>query len=83
MTGKVARKKKEKYIELSPKNDSGKKRLSYHGNRWVLKRETDTPPQVYLRSATGSWIFAMSRDGKIGLWVNKDNDSDFNVRMLT
>lgn len=73
----MAREKKEPLVELTPKNESGKKRMSYHGNRWVLRQEVETLGGCRI---PGPWLGVRSRDGKTFLWIHKNNDTDFTVR---
>jgi hypothetical protein len=75
---------KEAYLVLIPKNDNAKKRLSYHGERWIFRRETTNPPTTYARSSPSDtvWILVMSRDGKSIIWLKKKDDPDFNIREL-
>jgi hypothetical protein len=73
----MAREKKETLVELTPKSEAGKKRMSYHGSRWVFKREIDTLGGMKL---PGPWIGVQSRDGKTFLWIHKVDDADFTVR---
>lgn len=75
----MAREVKEKYVVLAPKNDEGKKRLDYHGDRWILRGETAT--LQYVREV-GPWLILISRDGKKCLHVKKKDDKDFDVRPL-
>ena len=74
----MARQKQEKYVELTPKSDAGRRRASYHGSRWVLRKETTEP---YRGASEGEWLGVRSRDGNAFLWVKKFDDNDFNVRM--
>jgi hypothetical protein len=78
----MAREKKDQYVVITPKNKSGEKRLSYHGTKWIFRRQTDTPPASYAKAGEGVWILAMSTDGKTILWIKKQDDPDFDVRML-
>jgi hypothetical protein len=71
--------KKEKYIVLTPKNDNGKKKMDYHGDRWLLRDEVD---KLKFSREPGPFYIIMSRDGKKVLHVKKDGDPDFNVREL-
>jgi len=76
---RMSREKKETIVELTPKNESGKKRMSYHGDRWVLRQEIDT---LGTGRISGPWLGCRSRDGKAFLWIHKVNDADFTVRKL-
>jgi hypothetical protein len=73
----MARQKKERIVELIPKTDIGKQRLSYHGNFWLLRQEAAT---IRGSRIPGPYIAAMSKDGKSLMWVHAVNDPDFNVR---
>lgn len=75
----MPRRKQEKYVELIPCSDRGRKRAAYHGQRWLLRKETNDP---YRGATPGTWLACMSCDGKALLWVKKSNDEDFRVRVL-
>ena len=76
----MPRQKKQTIVELIPKNDRGTARLSYHRNRWILKRETTEP---WRGAALGVWLAVQSQDGKAMLWVLKYSDQDFQVKVLS
>ena len=67
------------FIELTPKNEQGTKRLSYHGTKWLLLRRTEKP---YCGAPHTMHYCLVSIDGKGLLWVQKDNDPHFTVRGL-
>jgi len=71
--------KKEKYAIITPKNEGAKKRMEYHGDRWLFRGEVDTLKFV---RGEGPWLVLVSRDGKKCIHINKKNDNDFQVRML-
>lgn len=75
----MARQKKFTFVELIPRNEQGKKRASYHGDRWILRQETTEP---YRGALPGVWLACRSFDGKAMLWVKKIDDADFVVRVL-
>lgn len=74
----MSRQKVVKYVELTPRNEQGKQRASYHGARWVLRQETTEP---YRGAPEGEWLGVRSRDGSSFLWVRKFDDQDFTVRL--
>lgn len=68
------------FVELTAKNDNGIKRLSYHGQKWILvKRKMDPYPGAPRNKL--HYCLA-SNDGKQILWVQRENDPDFTVRGL-
>lgn len=71
--------KKEKIIVLTPKTDAGRKKLDYHGERWLFRHMTDN---IKFSREPGPWYVLMSRDGKKVLHVKQDADPDFDVRDL-
>lgn len=73
------REKKETYAVLTPKNDSAKKRMEYHGNKWIFRGEVDTLKFV---KGEGPWLVLISRDGKKCIHVHKKNDPDFSAYLL-
>jgi len=68
------RTKKEKYAVIIPKHDDAKKRLEYHGEKWLLRGTKLIRDEEY-------FVFR-SRDGKKCIHVNKKNDNDFTVRLM-
>lgn len=75
----MARQKKEHYVVLTPKNDDARKRLSYHGERWILR---DTIDKLKFSMEPGPFFLLVSKDGKKCLHVKKEYDTDFNVRVV-
>lgn len=75
----MARPKKIQSVELTPKTSQATERLSYHGTRWIFTKELMTP---YPGAPKTLHINVLSRDGKKCLWIQKNNDPDFNVRFL-
>lgn len=71
----MARQKRERIVELIPKNHAAIKRLAYHGSRWILRRVADTVPGY--RQDEGPYMGCMSKDGKAFIWVRAQNDPDF------
>lgn len=69
----------EIYVVLTPKNDAAKKKMDYHGNRWILRRELET---VKFSMERGPWLVIVSRDGKKLMHVKKENDPEFDVRRV-
>lgn len=66
--------KKEKYAVLTPKTEEANKKLSYHGNRWLLKGEVES---LKFSRTVGPFYLLISRDGKKCLHIQKTNDPDF------
>lgn len=77
--GDKLRQKQIPYVEITPKNESGKKRMAHHGSRWIFRSESDT---IKFSREPGPWVGLMSRDGKDFLWIKKNNDPDFTIRMV-
>lgn len=75
----MGRRQTETYIVLTPKNTEAKKKLEYHGERWVLRKEVDI---VKFSREPGPWLVLMSRDGKKLMHVKKANDPDFDTRVI-
>lgn len=75
----MPRQKSPTYAELTPKSERAIARMSYHTNKWLLKRETDHP---YVGAKKGTWLLVESRNGKAALWIMKTGDEDFDVRVL-
>ena len=71
--------KQKVFIELTPRNDSGTKRLSHHGRKWELLRRVTKP---YPGAPNTLHYCLLSNDGKKILWVQYQNDIDFKVRGL-
>lgn len=71
--------KKEKYAVVMPKHDSARKKLDYHGERWLFRGEVESLKFV---RGEGPFLVLISRDGKKCLHIQKRNDPDFSVHML-
>ena len=72
-------KKKEKFVILVPKTDTGKEKLSYHGDKWIIRSLSKDVKFVRTREENYGLI---SRDGKKFMFVGKENDPDFAVREI-
>ena len=70
---------KEKYVILTPKNDNGKKKLDYHGDKWLFLRIVDN--LKFIREP-GPFIVLQSRDGKKCIHVKEKEDPDFCIRFV-
>jgi len=73
------REKKERYAVITAKHEEAKKKLDYHGERWLFRGEVES--LKYVRGE-GPWLVLVSRDGKKCIHINKKNDNDFTVRLL-
>lgn len=71
--------KKEKVAILEPKNEEAKQKLGYHGSKWYVRGEVNGLRLV--RTQKESYVLR-SRDGTKILFVQKQNDPYFKVRVL-
>lgn len=67
------------YIVLTAKTAVGKEKLSYHGERWILKGKTE---KLKFTRDPGPWLIVISRDGKKCIHIKEKDDLDFTTRML-
>lgn len=74
----MAKQSKVKYVILTPKNDEAKKRLEYHGTRWVYR---GMQAEVKYTREPGPYFRLQSRDGNKCIFVKERDDRDFIVRM--
>lgn len=71
--------KKETYVILEAKNEKGKAKIGYHGEKWIYRGDIDN--LKFVRSQ-GPSIVARSRDGKKVLFIKKQDDPDLKYRIL-
>lgn len=75
----MAKRDPNKYVEITPKNETSKAKLSYHGKRWVLRGEKQ---EARLMHSLGPHFIIRSIDGTKCMFVAKTNDPDYSIRFL-
>jgi hypothetical protein len=75
----MMREKKQTYVIITPKNDKAVERMSYHGDRWILR---ETKEKLTFSTVSEPHYCLLSRDGNKILLIKKTNDSDFDVRVI-
>ena len=77
----MPRQKKIHYAILTPRNDEAKKKLEYHGDKWIIKGWKDTVRFDSLNM--GRWSVLVSRDGNKCLLVKEVEDKFFKMTTTT
>jgi hypothetical protein len=74
----MPRTKKPTLVELTPKNETAKTNLGYHGDRWINCGAVE----VVRFSREKNWYRLVSKDGKKSLFVKVNDDPGYSVRLL-
>lgn len=71
--------KKQIIVILTAKNDKGKEKIAYHGEKWYLREEITT---MRLVRSQGPSLVVRSRDGSKILFIKKQDDPDIEYRIV-
>lgn len=75
----MSKQPKIKYVSLIPKTEEARKRLEYHGEKWILTGKQD---EVKYSREPGPYLRLTSRDGNKCICVKETDDKDYIVSMV-